>query len=149
MFHMLDMRPGQPTYMEQLARAFEALRKALTSLQHDYETSQLAIRQPTFIPYPLQDVRLVSCSNSTAGNINVYDNFAHATLACLAFCYLFGTLNSWAECRLPSYHTCALDASSNLCTLFGGYALLVGEESQRFHSCESLQVGRSSTTCKQ
>ena len=67
MFHMLDMRPGQPTYMEQLARAFEALRKALTSLQHDYETSQLAVRQPTFIPYPLQDVRLVSCSNSTAG----------------------------------------------------------------------------------
>lgn len=57
MFHMLDMRPGQPTYKEQLARAFEALQKALTSLQHDYETSQLAVRQPTFIPYPLQDVR--------------------------------------------------------------------------------------------
>ncbi len=57
MFHMLDMRPGQRTYMEQLARACEALRKALTSLQHDYETSQLAVRQPAFIPYPLQDVR--------------------------------------------------------------------------------------------
>jgi len=66
MFHMLDMRPGQPTYMEQLARAFEALRKALTSLQRDYETSQLAVRQPAFIPYPLQDVRLVTCSNNTA-----------------------------------------------------------------------------------
>ena len=68
MFHMLDMRPGQPTYMEQLARAFEALRKALTRLQRDYEASQLTLRQPTFIPYPLQDVRLASCSNSTAGN---------------------------------------------------------------------------------
>lgn len=136
--------------MEQLARAFEALRKALTSLQHDYETSQLAICQPTFIPYPLQDVRLVSCSNSTARNINVYDNFAHATLACLAFCYLFGTLNSWAECRLPSYHTHVLLMHPVTCVLlFGGYALLVGEESQRFYSCESLQVGRSSTTCKQ
>ena len=57
MFHMLDMRPGQPAYMEQLARAFEALRRALTSLQNDYEASQLAVRQPVFIPYPLQDVR--------------------------------------------------------------------------------------------
>lgn len=55
MFHMLDMRPGQPAYMAQLARAFEALRKALSSLQHDYEASELAIRQPAFMPYPLQD----------------------------------------------------------------------------------------------
>ena len=35
MFHMLDIRPGQPKYMEQMARAFEALQKALTSLYHD------------------------------------------------------------------------------------------------------------------
>ena len=64
MFHMLDMRPGQPAYMEQLARAFEALRKALNSLQHAYEASQLAVRKPAFLPYPLQDARHVSHSNS-------------------------------------------------------------------------------------
>ena len=63
---MLNMRPGQPTYLEQSAHAFQALRKALTSLQHDYKTSQLAVRQPAFVPYPLQDVRLVSYSNITA-----------------------------------------------------------------------------------
>ena len=66
MFHMLNMRSGQPTYMEQLAHAFQALQKALTSLQHDYKTSQLAVRQPAFVPYPLQDVSLVSYSNNTA-----------------------------------------------------------------------------------
>ena len=66
MFHMLDMRPGQPAYMEQLARAFEALRKALSSLQHDYEASELAIRKPAFMPYPLQDARQVPHSSITA-----------------------------------------------------------------------------------
>ena len=55
MFHMLDMRPGQPAYMEQLARAFEALRKALTSLQDDYEASSQAVREFAFLPYSLQD----------------------------------------------------------------------------------------------
>ena len=66
MFHVLDMRPGQPAYMEQLARAFEALRKALNSLQHDYKASELAIRQPVFMPYPLQDARQVPHSSITA-----------------------------------------------------------------------------------
>ena len=66
MFYMMDMRPGQPAYMEHLARAFEALRKALNSLQHDYEASQLAIRKPAFTPYPLQDARQVPHSSRTA-----------------------------------------------------------------------------------
>ena len=66
MFHMLDMQPGQPAYMIQLARAFDVLRKALTSLQGDYEASQLAVRKPAFIPYPLQDVRQVACNSSPA-----------------------------------------------------------------------------------
>ena len=105
MFHMLDMRPGQPKYMEQLARAFEALRKALTSLQHDYETSQLAVRQPTFIPYPLQDVRLVSCSNSAAGTSMYPTALRMQHLLAWHSATYFGMLHTWAECWLPSYHT--------------------------------------------
>ena len=79
MFHILDMRPGQPAYMEQLAWAFEALRKALTS-RNRTETLQLAVRQPAFIPYPLQDARLVSCSNSTVGTSMYTTGLCHATL---------------------------------------------------------------------
>ena len=61
MFHMLDLRPA---YMDQLARAFEALRKALNSLEHDYLASSLAIREPPNVPYPLLDPsRQVACSN--------------------------------------------------------------------------------------
>ena len=57
MFYMLDTQPEQLAYMLQLTRAFEALRKALTSLEHDYKISDLADRQSAFIPYPLQDAR--------------------------------------------------------------------------------------------
>lgn len=65
MFHMLDMRPGQSAYMKQLARAFEALRRALNSLERDYLASPLAIREPANVPYPLLDsVRQVVCSSS-------------------------------------------------------------------------------------
>ena len=64
MFHMLDMRPGQSAYMDQLARAFEALRQALDSLEHDYQASSLAIREPANVPYPLLGPsRQVACSN--------------------------------------------------------------------------------------
>ena len=64
MFHMLDMRPGQSAYMDQLARAFEALRRALNSLEHDYQASSLAILEPANVPYPLLDPsRQVVCSN--------------------------------------------------------------------------------------
>ena len=76
MFHMLDMQPGQPAYMIQLARAFDVLRKALTSLQEDYEASQLAVRKPAFIPYPLQDVRQVACSSSPAATFSANCSFA-------------------------------------------------------------------------
>ncbi len=63
MFHMLDMRPGQPAYMEQLARAFEALRQAVTCLQLEYEASPLAIRNIANMPYPLlNSVRQVPLS---------------------------------------------------------------------------------------
>ncbi len=63
MFHMLDMRPGQPAYMEQLARAFEALRQAVTGLQLEYEASPLAVRKAASVPYPLLDsVRHISAS---------------------------------------------------------------------------------------
>ena len=54
-FHMLDMRPGPSTYMDQLARTFEALRRALNSLEHDYQASPLAVRKPANVPYPLLD----------------------------------------------------------------------------------------------
>ena len=53
MFHMLDMRPGQPAYMDQLARAFEALRQALDSLERQYQASSLAVHRPADLPYPL------------------------------------------------------------------------------------------------
>ena len=65
MFHMLDMRPGQSAYMDQLARAFEALRQALNSLERDYQASSLAIRKPPKVPYPLLDpLRQLVCSSS-------------------------------------------------------------------------------------
>ncbi len=81
MFHMLDMRPGQPAYMAQLARAFEALRQALTCLQLDYQASWLAVRKPANVPYPLLDsIRQVSCRDSKE-----HGGVAHAASACMAF----------------------------------------------------------------
>ena len=85
--------------MEQLARAFEALRKALKSLQHDYEASQLAIRKPAFMPYPLQDARQVPHSSSTA--TTSMHMVPDATVAFRAFWSPSGTSNSWA-CMLAA-----------------------------------------------
>ena len=94
MLHMLDMRPGQPAYMEQLARAFEALRKALNSLQHDYEASQLAIRKPAFIPYPLQHARQVPLQQQCCNNLNAHDGLPDAKIAFMALLCLSGTANN-------------------------------------------------------
>ncbi len=56
MFHMLDLRQGQPAYMEQIARAFESLRHGVTRVHMEYEASPLAVRPVTcFVPHPLTD----------------------------------------------------------------------------------------------
>ena len=55
MFAMLDLRPGQRAYMEQMARAFEALKRGITRLGEDYAASPLGVRPAGFMPYPLTD----------------------------------------------------------------------------------------------
>lgn len=54
-FPMLDLRPGQPAYMEQIARAFEALRHGVARLGKEYAASPLGVRPALFMPYPLTD----------------------------------------------------------------------------------------------
>ena len=55
MFAMLDLRPGQRAYMEQMARAFEALKRGITRLGEDYAASPLGVRPAGFTPHPLTD----------------------------------------------------------------------------------------------
>ena len=55
MFHMMDLRSGQPAYMEQVARAFEALRHGVNRLDVEYAASPLAVRPALSVPYPLTD----------------------------------------------------------------------------------------------
>ncbi|KAK9919159.1 hypothetical protein WJX75_009796 [Coccomyxa subellipsoidea] len=54
-FPMLDLRPGQPAYMEQIARAFEALRHGVARLGKEYAASPLGVRPALFMLYPLTD----------------------------------------------------------------------------------------------
>ena len=55
MFAMLDLRQGQRAYMEQMARAFEALKRGITRLGEDYAASPLGVRPAGFMPHPLTD----------------------------------------------------------------------------------------------
>ena len=41
--------------MEQVARAFEALRQGVTCLGMEYAASPLGVRPAFFVPYPLKD----------------------------------------------------------------------------------------------
>ena len=55
-FHMLDVRLGQAEYMEQVARAVEALKLSLDRLEAAYQASTLDEKLPIF-PYTLADIR--------------------------------------------------------------------------------------------
>lgn len=80
MFHMLDLRQGQPAYMEQIARAFEALRHGVTRLGMEYAASPLGVRNALFVPHPLAD---------SSRQVQEYASTQHGTFCMhmsLAFC---------------------------------------------------------------
>ena len=89
----MDLRSGQPAYMEQVARAFEALRHGVNRLDVEYAASPLAVRPAHSLPYPLTDPDRQDQASMQCATLCMYMSLALLVMQWLKL----GIICRWSE----------------------------------------------------